>query len=508
MSKIENFRKQIESGFKKDRVSMKSIVALVLFGAIIMVFVFFGLPSQLNGGAGSAGSAGRVNNTLISVSELRSESQRLEQMYAPMFGGQNIGAAQRQFFQQQALESLIAQELAAQIAKKEGILATDKEIQETIVKEIPVFQRDGRFQRDLYYQLLEANHMNPADFESRLRKEKQNFRTRRLFEVAAQPLQMEVAKLKALQEMKQNVSFARLDKELVLKGMRTTAVDVQAKLATPDFSKKVEEYYNANKAEFKTEAQAHVQHILIKVTPEMTDEKAKTKILEIKNRATKEDFGKLASQLSEDTGSKAKNGDLGYFSKGRMVPEFEAAAFSQKVGEVGEPVKTSFGYHLLKVVDRKEEHQGTLEETRNQIGQKLIATELYDAEIKVIEEALAKNDSAAVDAQLKKMGVAWEETGFFDFGSEMVPKMQSAEASKAAFEVSEAKPLHPKVVRDGAEKFVVKFKASKKEVAPAGEDTTAILGQQRASELFGAWVENAKQSAKIERNMQLLQQNL
>lgn len=507
MSKIENFRKQIESGFKKDRVSLKSIVALVLFGAIILVFVFFGLHNQGVGG-GSAGSAGRVNNKLISVAELRSETQRLEQMYAPMFGGQSIGAAQRQFLQQQALESLIAQELASQLAKKEGILATDKEIQDTIVKEIPAFQRDGRFQRDLYYQLLQANYMNPADFEARIRKEKQNFRTRRMFEVTAQPLQLEVAKLKALQEMQMNVSFARLDKELVLKAMKTSSADVQAKLATPDFAKRVEEYYNANKAEFKTEPQARVQHILIKTTPEMTDEKAKTKILEIKNRATKEDFGKLAAQLSEDTGSKAKNGDLGYFGKGRMVPEFETAAFTQKVGEVGEPVKTNFGYHLVKVLDRKEEHQGTLEEVRMDIAQKLIATELYDSEIKTIEDALAKNDSAAVDAQLKKMGVNWDETGFFDLGAEVAPKLGSPEATAAAFQVSAAKPLYPKVVRDGAEKFVVKFKAEKKAAAPAGDTASAVLSQQRAAELFGSWIENAKQSAKIERNMQLLQQNL
>ena len=98
---FDKMKKQITSG----RLSAKSITALILFGAIILVFVFFGLPAG-NGG-GSLATAARVNNTLISVADLRSESARMEQMYSQFMGAMGSGEAQRQFIQRQALDRLI-----------------------------------------------------------------------------------------------------------------------------------------------------------------------------------------------------------------------------------------------------------------------------------------------------------------------------------------------------------------------------------------------------------------
>jgi parvulin-like peptidyl-prolyl isomerase len=504
MSKIGDFRKQVESGLqKKSRVSMKSITALVLFGAIILVFVFFGLPNSMNAGAGGGGSAAQVNNSLISAGDLINETTRLEQMYAPLFGGQTIGEAQRQFLRQQALESLIAQELVAQNAKKEGILATDAEIQDFIVKEMTAFQKDGRFQRDLYFQILQANRLNAAEFEEKIRKERKNMRTRRMFEIAALPLDLEVSKLKALQEKKLNVSFAKFNKE-DLKGKTFSAAQVSSKLAEPEFLKKVEDYYNSNKSEFAKEAQVRAQHILIKVDGTTTDAKAQSIISDIKKRAVSEDFGKLAQEFSMDPGSKAKGGDLGFFGPGKMEPSFEKAAFTQAVGVVGEAIKTPFGYHLIKVTDKKEAQQLSFDEVKNQIAGQLIASESFDANVAKLDEALAQGKFAEVDALVKALGASWEETGFFDASADMIPKLGSQEASQAAFSVSENKPFYPKIVRDGAEKFVLKFKASKAEAAADTKTLSAQLARERSGDLFGNWIEEAKKSAHIERNPQIL----
>lgn len=497
---FNKFRKELNSGLEKKRWSAKSITALVLFGAIIAVFAFFGMPNRMNNqGSSNMSAAAQVNHALIPLSDLRNESARMEQMYAPLFGNNGMGDAQRQFVRQQALESLIVQELSSQMANKAGILATDPEIQEVIVKEIPAFQQNGRFQRDLYYQILEANHLTPIEFESRLRKEKVNMRTQKLFQSVSLPLNMEIEKLKALQDHKLNVAFAKVDKEKVVQAAQVTDAEIKSKLANPDFEKKVQEYYNSNKAEFNVEPQVHAQHILIKTDKDSV--KAKAEIDDLKKRAAKEDFSKLASQYSEDTGSKAKGGDLGYFTKGKMVPEFETAAFNQKVGEVGDVIRSPFGYHLIKVLDRKEGKQKSLDEVRHEIAHKLIATEAYDSELKALEEALAKGDAAGVDAQVKKMGGTWEETGFFDLTADQVPKLMSPEASKAAFEVTEAKPLYPKVVRDGPEKFVIKLKGTKTEASPAGEKILETVSRERSSDLFRSWIEDGKKTARIERNM-------
>jgi len=119
----------------------------------------------------------------------------------------------------------------------------------------------------------------------------------------------------------------------------------------------VQAYYEAHKADYET---VTARHILIRVkgaptptTPgkkELSDAEALAKAKSVLNRiAGREDFAKVAKEVSDDTGSGAKGGDLGTFKKGMMVPPFEAAAFALKPGDVSEPVKTQFGYHIIQV---------------------------------------------------------------------------------------------------------------------------------------------------------------
>jgi parvulin-like peptidyl-prolyl isomerase len=95
-----------------------------------------------------------------------------------------------------------------------------------------------------------------------------------------------------------------------------------------------------------TEEQVWARHILV-----VTESEAKA-VIELLNNGS--DFEKLAKQFSTDTGSGAVGGDLGWFGRGAMVPEFENAAFSQAIGEIGEPVQSQFGYHIIQVLDRQE----------------------------------------------------------------------------------------------------------------------------------------------------------
>jgi len=119
----------------------------------------------------------------------------------------------------------------------------------------------------------------------------------------------------------------------------------------------VRQYYEAHKAEFE---QVHARHILIRmqgsaapVRPgqkDLTEAEALAKAQDLRKRIVAgEDFAQLAQQESDDTGSGAKGGDLGSFHRGQMVPTFEQAAFTMQPGDVSEPVKTQFGYHIIKV---------------------------------------------------------------------------------------------------------------------------------------------------------------
>ncbi|QXM07406.1 peptidylprolyl isomerase [Crassaminicella indica] len=108
---------------------------------------------------------------------------------------------------------------------------------------------------------------------------------------------------------------------------------------------KLKKYYDEHKEEYK-DIQVRASHILVD-----QEEKAKELLKRVKNG---EDFAKLAKENSKCSSSK-KGGDLGYFGRGKMLPEFEKAAFSLKVGEISDIVKTEYGYHIIKVTDRKEE---------------------------------------------------------------------------------------------------------------------------------------------------------
>jgi len=128
----------------------------------------------------------------------------------------------------------------------------------------------------------------------------------------------------------------------------------------------VENYYEENKSKFKRPARVKARHILV-TTDDKTDQEAKAKAKEVLNKLKEgADFATLAKEYSE--GPSAENGgDLGYFSKGQMVPAFEQAAFNLQVDEISEPVKTKFGYHIIKVEDKQEAEIVSLADAKEKI---------------------------------------------------------------------------------------------------------------------------------------------
>jgi peptidyl-prolyl cis-trans isomerase C len=138
--------------------------------------------------------------------------------------------------------------------------------------------------------------------------------------------------------------------------------------------KDYEAYYNEHKKEFENPEMVRARHILVAVKPNATEEEKKAalkKAEEILDKAKKgEDFAKLASEYSDDPGSKAKGGDLGFFTQGSMVGKFEQTAFTLKPGEISPVVETEFGYHIIKVEERKAAEQQPYETVKEQVKAK------------------------------------------------------------------------------------------------------------------------------------------
>jgi parvulin-like peptidyl-prolyl isomerase len=151
-----------------------------------------------------------------------------------------------------------------------------------------------------------------------------------------------------------------------------------AKAVTPEAAVSeadVKEYYTRNKQRLAVPEQVRARHILFKVDPAASeDEKNRARARAqavLKRLRAGEDFEKLAQTYSDDQSTKANGGDLGYFTTGRMVPDFEMAAFYTDPGEIGDIVETQYGYHIIKVEDHVEARERSFEEMKDFIREKL-----------------------------------------------------------------------------------------------------------------------------------------
>jgi peptidyl-prolyl cis-trans isomerase C len=149
-------------------------------------------------------------------------------------------------------------------------------------------------------------------------------------------------------------------------------------------------YYESNKAKFSTD-QVHAMHILVK-------DELEAKELIKKAKAPDADFQKLAEQHSKDPSAKNNRGDLGFFTRGTMVEEFTEAAFNGKVGEViGTPVKTTFGYHVIKVIEKKPGQVMSYADVENTV-KSMLRNELAESYVsKLREQSKITLDTKAID---------------------------------------------------------------------------------------------------------------
>ncbi|MFA7345608.1 MAG: peptidylprolyl isomerase [Terrimicrobiaceae bacterium] len=168
-------------------------------------------------------------------------------------------------------------------------------------------------------------------------------------------------------------------------------------IAEPDAKK----FYDTNTEEFKNPETVKASHILFTVNKDDSDEVVKQKEAAAKKAAARakkgEDFNKLAKELSEEPGAKESGGDLGFFAKDRMVPEFAEAAFTQKPGDIGAPVKTQFGWHIIKVTEKKPAGTVPFEEVKDQITAYLKSAKQREAVQAVLKKL---KDSAQIESTL------------------------------------------------------------------------------------------------------------
>jgi peptidyl-prolyl cis-trans isomerase D len=157
----------------------------------------------------------------------------------------------------------------------------------------------------------------------------------------------------------------------------------------------IDKYYSENKEQFTEPEKIHARHVLIS-TQKRSEAEARQRAEVVRARLKAgEDFARVAQEYSDDPGTREKGGDLGWFERGRMVPEFEQAAFSLAVGQVSEPVQTAYGFHIIQVLEKRPPRVRPLHEVREEIHRRLARPE-------AVRRAQALAESLARQAQAEK----------------------------------------------------------------------------------------------------------
>lgn len=387
-----------------------SWIIKILIGLIAVVFVFY-FGYSFRGGPNP--KVASVNGEPISQRQYSATYQQLMEYYRRQYGDRwNESIIKALDIKGKALDILIKRELIRQKAKELGIQVTKEEIQTSIAK-YPLFQTENKFDISKYKRFLDMMRYTPQDFEQEVQNQILEQKVSTFFQAFLLNTDNEYKEM--YNYFYEQVSFNYLlferskyldkvtisedevkrafennrDKYIIPEKIKITYVIFDPKNYEKDITvddEQIKDYYEANMEKFKQPEQVKASHILLKVEDPKKEEEVKKKAHDIYKKLKEgKDFSKLASQYSQDPGSKDKGGDLGYFERGKMVKEFEEVAFTLNPGEISEPVKTQFGYHIIKVEDKKPEGTKTLEEAKEEII-KILKSQI--ASDKAYEEAL------------------------------------------------------------------------------------------------------------------------
>ena len=390
ISFMRRYRKGLQVGL---------LVVIVAFVASLFVFG----SRSFDGGGGEGGDrVATVNGERISRKQYQDRYQAVLDYYSQINRGRlSAEMAEQLGVPQRVVDELVTEAVVVQRAEAEGLGLDDEEFN-AAVHAMREFQDNGRFSMDRYRRFLA---IRGTDAERDLRRYLTMRKVQRVIVGGVRATDAEVEQAWQLRQEQVRAAWALVELAPLMTTVTATDDEIAeylkshpdefkqperrkvqyVTLVAKDFAPKVgdaevEKYYTEHGKEFETPRQVKASHVLARVDAEKgggseTEDKARDKIVEVIRRAKAgEDFAKLAREVSEDPGSKVKGGDLGWVSQGDMVPPFEQALFALKRGEISpEPVRTPFGFHVIKVVDVKEGAKKPLKVVAAQIRDRLAA---------------------------------------------------------------------------------------------------------------------------------------
>ncbi len=444
---------------------------------VVLAFVLLYVPEFLPGSANVSGlndAIASVEGREISVNQFRRAYQRQLQQYRAAYGGNMDERLLKQLgIDQRILQQLVGEEAALVEAKRLGLGATDEEVKQRILA-IPAFQENGQFiGYERYRQMLQMQDppVRENEFEEQVRRSilveklqsaltnwisvsdaevETEFKNRNekvklavvtlpadKFREGVQAGDAEIAawfdehKNDYRVPEKRKVRYALVDVQSIRQRIQASAQDVQR-------------YYEDNQQQYSTPEQVRASHILLK-TEGKEDAAVKKQAEELAAKAKAgADFAELAKKFSQDDSNNQKGGDLDFFGRGQMVPEFDKIAFSMKPGEISSPVKTEYGYHVIKLAEKRAAVQRALPEVRAQIEDQIRWQRAQDEAERTADD-LAKQlkRPSDLDTVAKPRGLVVAESGMFGREEPIAGLGMAPAAAERAFELKDGEVSDP-----------------------------------------------------------------
>lgn len=412
---------------------------LLVIAAFVLTSVYVG---SMSGGARNRGDAvATVNGEPIPVERYQRRYQAYLDAYSRVYRERfSPTLAEQLGLPQQAVNDLVQEAVVVQRARAEGLEVSDEELNAQI-QAVPAFGENGRFSLRLYQDFLRRRGMSASAFENDVRRELTRMKVETTVKAGIKVSEPELERAFALRREEVRAAWALVETAPLVASAAASDEEVAAylkahpaefqlperrrvqyvTLAPKDFRPQLSDaevatYYSEHPKEFETPQQVHAAHVLVPVPQtggSEAEDRARGKVADVIRRARAgEDFAKLAAEISEDPGTKAKGGDLGWISKGEMVPAFEAVAFTLRRGETSpEPVRTPFGFHAIKVLEVREAGKKPLKEVAGQIRDRL-AAEAADKAARAKADEVKPQLQTAKDfvAEAKRLGLTPVET--------------------------------------------------------------------------------------------------
>ncbi len=455
------------------RKHASSWIIKFLLAAIIVVFIPWGVQQYTSG---RSSRVAEVNGSIITLDDYRSTYTNLVEQVRQSFGNNvNDELIQTLGLPKRALDQLIDRALMLQAAEKLSIQVSDDELAQSIGS-IGAFQTAGVFDNQRYLSMLSRTQLTPEAFEVQQREA-----------MVINKLQgfisgnIKVSDTEAQQWYKWNNTEVDLDYVLIepqqIKNIKPTAEEIQSHFEAnkekyktdPELKirylylnpqnyldklkileEDIADYYESNLDKFRTPQTVQARHILMRVDQNATPEQVKDARQRIEDALKLardgQDFAELAAEYSEGP-TKSKGGDLGTFRRQDMVKPFSDKAFSMQAGEISEPVRTDFGWHIIKVEKVNPATVQSLDEARTEIEDKLKADRSRNL---AYDEAEAVFDATFEGQQFidiaKERGLKMINTDFFTQKKGPAGTQNARQLAEAAFklplnEVSEIQDL-------------------------------------------------------------------